>query len=287
MKHLLSIILLLPLMCMAQHSQAITQITRVTRTLPSQDELATINDSIMQEGLQLYIYEKLSWMASDLLVEHATVDLSGIRQAVRWEDNGNITHFYCRQDSVVFSCTLGLNDYSLSWDNTVRPMTDDDRDAARFRSDVIHGILEAYGDSIYTVQDGAKNIDVVWLSADRLRVYLLQGTTLDGVIPFGNDYYVDIDSDGNLKEFHRFHQSYIPTDIPQTGEDTQSVEVIHSHTADNPFFTPTDICNALLYARDLYWMNSVCVISTAFDPPVIMTFNMDEMSITVNELGPQ
>ncbi len=280
MKHILSIILFLPLMCMAQHSQAIS------RTLPSQDELATINDSILQEGLQLYIYEKLSWMASDLLVEHATVDLSNIRGAVQWEENDKLTHFYCRQDSVVFSCTLDLNDYSLSWDNTVRPMTDDDRDAVHFKSDIIHRILETYRDSIYTIQNGSKNIDVVWLSADRLRVYLLQGTTLNGVIPFGNDYYVDVDSDGNLIDFHRYHHSYIPIEIKQTGEDTQAVEVIHSHTADNPFFTPTDICNALLYARDLYWMNSVCVLSTAFDPPVIMTFNMNDMSITVNELDP-
>ena len=280
MKHILSIILFLPLMCMAQHSQTIS------RTLPSQDELATINDSILQEGLQLYIYEKLSWMASDLLVEHATVDLSDIRGAVQWEDNDKLTHFYCRQDSVVFSCTLDLNDYSLSWDNTVRPMTDDDRDAVHFKSDIIHRILETYRDSIYTIQNGSKNIDVVWLSADRLRVYLLQGTTLNGVIPFGNDYYVDVDSDGNLIDFHRYHHSYIPIEIRQTGEDTQAMEVIHSHTADNPFFTPTDICNALLYARDLYWMNSVCVISTAFDPPVIMTFNMTDMSITVNELDP-
>ena len=280
MKHILSIILFLPLMCMAQHSQAIS------RTLPSQDELATINDTILQEGLQLYIYEKLSWMASDLLVEHATVDLSDIRGAVQWEENDKLTHFYCRQDSVVFSCTLDLNDYSLSWDNIVRPMTDDDHDAVQFKSDIIHRILETYRDSIYTIQNGSKNIDVVWLSADRLRVYLLQGTTLNGVIPFGNDYYVDVDSDGNLIDFHRYHHSYIPIEIKQTGEDTQAVEVIHSHTADNPFFTPTDICNALLYARDLYWMNSVCVISTAFDPPVIMTFNMTDMSITVNELDP-
>ena len=61
MKHLLSILLFLPLMCMAQHSQAIK------RTLPSQDELAAINDSILHEGLRLYVFEKLSWVASDLL----------------------------------------------------------------------------------------------------------------------------------------------------------------------------------------------------------------------------
>lgn len=281
MKHLLSLILLLPMLCVAQPDR-----TAVSK-LPSQDELAAINDSILQEGLQLYIYEKLSWVASDLLVEHAAVDLTSIRgSAVEIDDNGKLTHFYCRQDSVVFSCTLDLNDFSMSLDNTVRPMTDDERDAVYFRSDIKKRILETYGDSIYTIQDGSINFDLIWLGSDKLRAYLLQGTTLSRVIPFGNDCYVDIDSDGNLIEFHRLHHSYIPIGISQSVKDMQTMEVIHSHTVDNPFFTPTDISNALLYARDLYEIKSVCVLSTAFDPPVIMTFNMEDMSITVNELEP-
>ena len=281
MKQLLSLILLLPMLCVAQPDRT------AYSELPSQDELTTINDSILQEGLRLYTYEKLSWMASDLLAEHATVDLSSIRgSAVQLDDKGKLTHFYCRQDSVVFSCTLDLNDFSLSWDNTVRPMTDDDRDAVHFRSDIINDVLETYADSIYTIQDGSINIDLIWLGTDNLRAYLLQGTTLNGVIPFGNDYYVDIDRDGNLIEFHRFHHSYIPIDIRQAGENTQVLEVIHSHTVDNPFFTPTDICTALLYAHDLYGMKSVCILSTVFVPSAIMTFNMDDMSITVNEWEP-
>ena len=281
MKQLLSLVLLLPMLCVAQPDWI------ADSKLPSRDELATINDSILQEGLRLYTYEKLSWMASDLLAEHALVDLSSIRgSAVQMDDNGKLTHFYCRQDSVVFSCTLDLYDFSLSWDNTVRPMTEDDRDAVHFRSDIINRIIETYGDSIYTIQDGSINIDLIWLGTDNLRAYLLQGTTLNGVIPFGNDYYVDIDRDGNLIEFHRFHHSYIPIDIRQAGENTQVLEVIHSHTVDNPFFTPTDICNALLYAHDLYGMKSVCVLSTVFVPSAIMTFNMDDMSITVDEWEP-
>ena len=281
MKQLLSLILLLPMLCVAQPDRI------AASKLPSQDELATINDSILQEGLRLYTYEKLSWMASDLLAEHATVDLSSIRgSAVQLDDNGKLTHFYCRQDSVVFSCTIDLNDFTLSWDNTVRPMTEDDRDAVHFRSKMINRIIETYGDSIYTIQDGSINIDLIWLGTDNLRAYLLQGTTLNGVIPFGNDYYVDIDRDGNLIEFHRFHHSYIPIDIRQAGENTQVLEVIHSHTVDNPFFTPTDICTALLYAHDLYGMKSVCILSTVFVPSAIMTFNMDDMSITVNEWEP-
>ena len=232
MKHLLSLFLLLPMLCMAQPDRT------AASKLPSQDELATINDSILQEGLRLYTYEKLSWMASDLLAEHATVDLSSIRgSAVQLDDKGKLTHFYCRQDSVVFSCTIDLNDFTLSWDNTVRPMTEDDRDAVHFRSEMINRIIETYGDSIYTIQDGSINIDLIWLGTDNLR-------------------------------------------------DTQVLEVIHSHTVDNPFFTPTDICNALLYAHDLYGMKSVCVLSTVFVPSAIMTFNMDDMSITVDEWEP-
>ncbi len=281
MKHLLLLILLLPMLCVAQPDRT------AGSKLPSQDELAAINDSILQEGQWLYLYQKLSWMTSDLFAEHATVDLSSVDgSATQLDDNGNLTLFYYSQDSVVFSCTLELNDFSLSWDETVRPMAEDERNAAHIRSSILNHILETYGDSIYTIQDGLTCIDLICFP-NKIRVYLLQRTTLDGVIPFGNDCYVDIDIDNNLTEFHRFHHSYIPIDISQTGEDTQAEAVIHSHTADNPYFTPTDICNALLYARDAFDMKSVCVLSTAFDPPVIMTFNMDDMSITVNELSPQ
>ncbi len=281
MKHLLSLILLLPMFCVAQPDRT------AGSTLPSQDELATINDSILHEGLRLYILEKLSWIASDLLAEHATVDLSSIDgSAVISDNDGNLTHFYCSQDSVVFSCTIDQNDFSLSWDNTVEPMSEYERGAVHVRSSIINHILETYGDSIYSIPDGSKNVDLISLDSDKIRVYLLQGTNLDGVIPFGNDYYVDVDNDGNLIDFHRYHQSYIPIDITQTGDDTQALEVIHSHTADNPFFTPTDICNALLYAHDLYGMKSVCILSTVFVPSAIMTFNMDDMSITVNEWEP-
>ena len=70
--------------------------------LPSQDELATINDSILQEGQWLYIYQKLSWMTSDLFAEHATVDLSSVDgSATQLDDNGNLTLFYYSQDNLL------------------------------------------------------------------------------------------------------------------------------------------------------------------------------------------
>ena len=100
MKQLLSLILLLPMLCVAQPDWI------ADSKLPSRDELATINDSILQEGLRLYTYEKLSWMASDLLAEHATVDLSSIRgSAVQLDDNGKLTHFF--SDKIVW-CSVAL-----------------------------------------------------------------------------------------------------------------------------------------------------------------------------------
>ena len=57
MKQLLSLILLLPMLCVAQPDRT------AYSKLPSQDELTTINDSILQEGLRLYTYEKLFFLA--------------------------------------------------------------------------------------------------------------------------------------------------------------------------------------------------------------------------------
>ena len=278
MKYLLSVILLLPLMGMAQPSQT------ANRTLPTEEELAAIGDSIIEEGTRLYVYESLSWMAADLLKEHAGESMSRITgSAVMVDEDGSLTQFYCSEDSVLFSCSLDLNDFSLSWDNTVRPMTKNHHIAVAWRTVMINGILETYGDRIQVAPDGSLSVDLIWISEDKIRAYLLPRTTLDDVIPFGSDCYVDIDVDGNILDFHQFHHSYIPINVIDE-ENKQMLQVIHSHTSDNPFFTPTDICISLLYARDFFGMTSTSILSTAFTPSVIMTFNMDDFTITYQEI---
>ena len=68
----------------------------------------------------------------------------------------------------------------------------------------------------------------------------------------------DFDNDNNIVAFRRYHNSLLA--IPAT-HDGETVTPIHSHLTNNPYITPTDICNYLLYARDVHGIKSFIVYS--------------------------
>ena len=119
---------------------------------------------------------------------------------------------------------------------------------------MLKNAIELYGDSLrYNPDYGRPNFDFVRIDANTTRMYMLQGVERSGIIPFGNDFSFDFDNDGNIKAFRRYHQSFIP--VPNDGE-----MAFHSHLKDNPYITPTDICNFLLYHGN---MKETAVLSTA------------------------
>ena len=106
------------------------------------------------------------------------------------------------------------------------------------------------------------NSDLIPLPNNCYRMYWLTGTTKENVVPMGNDYSFDFDENLNIIKKTKYHNSFIPTKWPE-GKSVQTV--MHTHLEDNPYMTPTDICNFLLYARDCYKINDFQVISPALD----------------------
>lgn len=244
--------------------------------LPDEAELSAIVDSILDEGLRLYFFEWLAWHSADSAMTYCPV-MDKVNGSGIVADSLGFTHIYTVDDNVVFSYFIDVTNESISWDNTVRPMTDAERNARDERKRCIRLAIESYGDSLKA--SGNVNVDVIWVRPDLIRVYFLQSTTENNVIPIGNDYSVDISPDMKPLAFRRYHHSYLEQPAYVDGEKVVD-GLAHSHTPDNPYITPTDICNMMLYGRDLYGLNTYYVLSTAFKQSIIQIFTAANPKIT-------
>lgn len=235
------------------------------KNLPPLDQLARINDSIIAEGHNLYFSEKINWVATDYLFEKYTEEDVG----------GSLTSFQDSLFSCIFcdkkmeNCILelrwrvtndGIQEMKI---DSPRALTQKEKDEIERKNRLVLKIFEFYSDSIASIQPeyGQLNFDFLPVNENITRVYILQGITLEGILPWGNDYGIDIDKNENIVRFWKYHRSFIPVQIEAGKEGIP----MHSHLEDNPFITPTDICNFLLYGRDIYKMNSFVVLSNAFN----------------------
>lgn len=246
---------------------------------PSKVEFQRIADSILAEGVELYGYEKISWMTSDSASVYCK-NMSDVGRYYVYKDGSAYTCFFTdrKAENVVF-CGKGKIEElasNLQWSNMVRPLTDEEKEVIQEQSTCLEKLSVAYGDSIYnmTSANGSLNVDII-KNKSGYRMYILQGTTNMGVIPFGNDYILDFDKDFNITSFKRCHKSYLA--IPVEAGKVESS--IHSHTPDNPYMTVTDVCTSLLYGRDLYGIQSFTVYSTHFTGGFMIVFDTNSMAI--------
>lgn len=250
--------------------------------LPPLSELFVTLDSIVKEGWQLYYSERVSWIASDLFMEHYDLDKSG--GYLTWQPNDSVW-------STVFYDVLGKNcifEYRYNFvsqqDKSIekqRPLSSAEQDAVKQQKKMLDKALDRYGDSLYFANKtfGSPNVDVVQINSKLTRLYFLQGTVKNNVIPFGNDYSIDFDQNLNPVAFRRYHNSLIAAQT--ITDDGGKVETImHSHLKNNPYITPTDICNFLLYRPED--LDMFFVYSTAYKCKFAYSFKLNQI-ITVTE----
>ena len=216
-----------------------------------------INDSIFNEGYKLYTYEKAAWMGTDMVLEHCKYkdDFEGV---IVYEASDRKLHCIA-YDKFHLQC---LFDYTFDENNTYsdvkRPLTEYEAKLVDMRIKMKEKCLET---NMINLQEGM-NTDLIPLPGNCFRMYWLTGTSKENVVPMGNDYSFDFDENLNIVKKTKYHNSFIPMGWPE-GKSINSV--MHSHLDDNPYMTPTDVCNFLLYARDCYKINDFQVISPALD----------------------
>ena len=239
--------------------------TETAKTDP--EVIQAINDSICAEGSVLYTAERLNWVSTDSVLARCRLeDLGG---SIIWQPTASTWSaiFYDKdKKNCIFELKLntmsGAN--SLSYD--IRPLTEEEQVQIKLKRTMLDNAFEKYGDQIkYNEKIGNLNFDFVRINDNLIRLYVLQGTVQPNTIPFGNDCSIDFDNNGNPLCFRKYHQSLIAIKTVD-GKGNKIVSVVHSHLADNPFITPTDVCNFLLYRGEL---DDSYVLSTALGGYII------------------
>ncbi len=234
---------------------------------PSNEQITAALDSICAEGYRLFLAETVNWVATDSALAHYEADRLGGN--IIWQPDPyawEAVFFNRQQDSALFVLRYDplLSEYNTWY--TPRPVNAQEEAQWEWKSRLFTNGLGKYGDSIrYNSNYGNPNVDIIRIDSSTTRMYILQGVERPNVIPFGNDYSIDFDNAGKAIRFRRYHQGFLP--MPTVDENGEKVVTIyHSHVNDNPYITPTDICNFLLYRGE---MKQTFVLSTALDGYII------------------
>lgn len=250
------------------------------KKMPSSAQMQAINDSIVAEGFQLYYSERANWVATDLMFEKC--DMANVGGSVTYQpdDNTWVVVFFDRDDE---NCVLEYRVSTLSDEayvfDSIRPISEEERILWIRNNTLINKAIGKYGDKMQFASKsfGSPNLDIIEINDNLIRMYFLQGTIKHDLIPFGNDYSIDFDENLEPIAFRKYHNSLIAIPTKDNGEVVRMT--MHSHLQDNPFITPTDICNFLLYRPKN--MNSFSVLSTTYN--CMFTFSLDQQQIFVEK----
>ena len=247
---------------------ASAQDEKVELTLTSNPVIQAALDSICIEGYNLYNAEFVNWVSTDSLLAHCDTDDIGGNLIWQPTDSTWSAMFYDKKkENCIFELQFNIKNGNEVFSYDKRPITETEKPVIELKNKMFNNAIEQYGDSMsYNPDYGRPNFDFVRINDNTTRMYMLQGIERHNIIPFGNDLSIDFDNQGNPTAFRRYHRSLIAS--PNDGETT-----FHSHLKDNPYITPTDVCNFILYHGN---MKQTYILSTALDGYIL--YDLDSNS---------
>lgn len=213
--------------------------------------------AIEAEGRSLYRSEMASWYGTDVFqADYIAPDKSG--GYVSYSSGNNATCiFYSKGDTPVVIATITFDSTydtkSAKKDFFDRPLTTYEHDLLTMRKKSATLIKS---DTIFKAYRNTRLNLVPLISNGERKVYVLTGPEVNGVVIFGNDYLINFDEQGNVKERKALHKNIIPINYStDKGELT-----MHSHLPETgDFITPTDICTLMLYEKFAHWKQHIVI----------------------------
>lgn len=254
--------------------------------LPDAEVLKAANDSILAEAYLLYLFEKSAWVLEDVLAasKPATMNEMGGWFPVGDDENEDVikgVFFNHEKTKALFEASFNFKTGSASGKDVIRDLSPEEIEIINVREKVLRAVRTLDPEDLPSCPEGCTfNTEVMRIDEDLYRVYYMLGTAQHGVIPFGCDFSYDCDSEGNIKEFRRYHRTYIPAQL-KMDDGSPVLYAVHSHLRFCPLMAPTDIALFLLYGHEA-GMSGFKVLSTAYH--CVFSFDPEAYAINVEPL---
>ena len=245
----------------------------------SKEEIVLKNDSILAEGNLLYRYEKAAWVSTDLAMSLKEVKESFGGYLI-YQSGDSIKAIILGKDSgtCIYEITY-LHDATTPFMERLlnRKLSDKEEELQALKLKIVKEALTPKYK--VTCAEGYSLVIELIPCTKGYKLYILTGTSKQGIIPMGNDYIFITDDNGDITSWRKFHSVLIPTKTKIEGE--KIIEAIHSHLMAEPFITASDICTFKLYG-DYYGLKRFKVVSTALSK--CFTFDADKNTILTEDI---
>jgi len=245
----------------------------------TEKQIKVKTDSILIEGNLLYQFEKSAWIATDLTRENKKVKKEFKSYFVYLKLDTIKTIILNKDNKCIYEYSFINNFDKPTLENSnFRDLNTIESYLIKIKEGIISNIEK---NKQYEVKcpDGYELNNILIPIVNGYKFYLITGTSQNNIIPFGNDYLFNIDNDGSITSWKKFHSRLIAT--MTKGPDGEEVRgVFHSHLRTEPFISPTDICTFRLYGP-LYKMNEFSVYSPALSK--YMKYNIKKNNIEISD----
>lgn len=237
-------------------------------------------DSILLEANLLYNYEKAVWNASDLLNDNKKLrKRNGGFVVYHQEDSIWVSFFNQDHESIIARYHFVNKDMEKPYSAQL-----EETKAKNIENNLLkikNTIIDQLSDEEYNVSF-PKNFNpnlILIPEKESYKLYIIMGTSNEGLVPFGNDYLFWADGKGKVIKWHKFHSKLIParSEIPGIGT---TVSSSHSHLRSTPYISATDICTFRLYAGYTE-LESFSVYSPAFKTTFV--YDLKENRLRIQE----
>ncbi len=245
----------------------------------SDEELRIKLDSVVAEGNLLYKYERSAWVSTDLANADKNVK-DNFGGYLTYQTKGGFKTIILDKDRKTCIAEYVYTDNFEAPDLTSaqkRNLNSTEKKLIGVRHKLITNAIDSeYG---LGAPEGY-SLNFVLIPANKeYKLYVLTGTTLSDIIPFGNDYLFYADKKGKITGWQKFHSILIPTQTTAfNGKKVTSTG--HSHLPTTPLITATDICTFMLYAP-MYGHEEFDVYSPALKTS--FKYNLKTNRITIDK----
>lgn len=218
-----------------------------------------LKDQTVKEAKILYRSEMASWHGTDAFMEKFSERKSDIGGYFSYpEEDKTKCVFFSKEASpkiigtIAFDSIFSVEEAII--DGSVRSFTEIENKYYQIRTLTLQEVRNNK-DGLYSFYKDTNLNLVPIISGNEKKVYILTGTSKNGVILFGNDYLLTFDTNNKILNQKKLHKSLL------TMEYKGSESAMHSHLPEyDELISATDICTLMLNQKFTNW-NTYYVMS--------------------------